>query len=73
MKNILITGIVIALLGAGMLIYQGFSYTTKEEVLKIGPITATAEKEKTIGFPPILGWAMLAGGIGLIVYGARKK
>jgi hypothetical protein len=73
MKNLLVTGIVVALLGAGMLIYQGVTYTTKEEVLKIGPISATAEKEHTIGFPPIVSWALLAAGIGMIVIGVRKK
>ena len=73
MKNLLVTGIVVALLGAGMLIYQGVTYTTKEEVLKIGPITATAEREKTIGFPPIVSWALLAAGIGMIIVGVRKK
>jgi hypothetical protein len=72
-KNLLVTGIVIALLGAGMLIYQGITYTTKEEVLKIGPITAIADKEHTIGFPPLVSWALLAAGIGLIIAGARKK
>jgi hypothetical protein len=73
MKNLLVTGIVVALLGAGMLIYQGVTYTTKEEVLKIGPISATAEKEHTIGFPPVVSWALLAAGIGMIVIGVRKK
>ena len=73
MKNMLVTGIIIALLGAGMLVYQSFTYTTKEEVVKIGPLSATAEKEHTIGFPPFISWAMIAAGIGLIVVGARRK
>jgi hypothetical protein len=73
MKNMLVTGIVIALLGAGMLVYQSFTYTTKEEVVKIGPLSATAEKEHTIGFPPVVSWALLAAGIGLIIIGARRK
>jgi hypothetical protein len=73
MKNLLVTGIVVALLGAGMLIYQGVTYTSKEEVLKIGPITATAEREKTIGFPPFVSWALLVGGIGMIVVGVVRK
>jgi hypothetical protein len=73
MKNQLIVGIVIALLGAGMLVYQSVSFTTKEEVVKIGPISATADKEHTIGFPPVVSWALLAAGIGLIIVGSRRK
>jgi hypothetical protein len=73
MKNQMIVGIVVALLGAGMLAYQGFSFTTKEEVLKIGPITATADKERSVSFPPVIGWVVLAAGIGLIIFGARRK
>ena len=72
MKNQLIAGIVVAVLGFGMLVYQGFSFTTKEEVLKIGPLTATADKERTVSWPPILGWIVLAGGIGLIIFSRRK-
>lgn len=72
MKNQMIAGIVIAILGAGMLVYQGFSFTTKEEVLKIGPLTATADKTRTVDFPPIIGWIVLAGGIGLIIFSRRK-
>ena len=73
MKNQLIVGVVLALLGAGMLAYQSFTYTTKEEVLKIGPLSATAETEHRVGFPPIISWAILAAGLGLIVVGSRRK
>jgi hypothetical protein len=41
-------------------------------VLEVGPIKATAEKEKTIPLPPILGGLALAGGVVLLVVGARR-
>jgi hypothetical protein len=34
---------------------------------------ATAEKEHTINFPAILGWLLVAGGVGVIVLGRPKK
>jgi len=54
------------------LAYQGITYTTREKVLEVGPIKATAEKEKTIPLPPILGGLALAGGVVLLAVGARR-
>ena len=73
MKPIIIVGIALIVLGAALLGYNHYSYTTKEQVLQIGPITATAEKEHTISFPPILGWLLLGGGVCVLVFGASKK
>ena len=41
-------GIALIVLGLAALAYQGFTYTTRETVIDIGPIKATAEREKTI-------------------------
>jgi hypothetical protein len=73
MKSSLVIGIVLIALGAGILGYRQLTYTTTEEVLKIGPISATAEKEHTINFPAVLGWVLLAGGIGVIVFSRGRK
>ena len=43
------------------------TYTSRETVLDIGPIHATADREKTVYFPPVLGGLALAGGIVLLV------
>ncbi|MEO5574433.1 MAG: DUF3185 domain-containing protein [Gammaproteobacteria bacterium] len=55
------------------LAYQGITYTTREKVIDIGPIHATAETEKTIPLPPLLGGLALVGGIVLVVVGAKKS
>lgn len=72
MKTNLILGIALIIIGAAVLGYDHFSYTTTEEVLKIGPITATAEKSHTVYLPAILGWLLVAGGVGVLVFGSRK-
>jgi len=41
-------------------------------VLDIGPLHATAEREKTFPLPPVVGIAAVAGGIALLFVGARK-
>jgi hypothetical protein len=73
MKSTFLAGIVMVVLGAALLGYGYFNYTTTEEVLKIGPITATAEKQHTVTFPPILGWLLVGGGICVLIFGAVSK
>ena len=56
MKPIMLAGIGLILLGIVGLSYNQITYTSKEKILDIGPIQATAEKEKTIPLPPLFGW-----------------
>ena len=72
MKSTLIAGIVMIVLGAVALGYN-YTYTTKETVLQIGPITAVAEKEHTVAVPALLGWLLLGGGIGVVAFAALSK
>jgi hypothetical protein len=73
MKMLTLVGIVLVVLGLAALVYQGITYTTRETVIDIGPITATAERERTFPLPPILGVVVVAGGVALIMAGARKR
>jgi uncharacterized membrane protein len=73
MKTITLTGILLILFGAVILAYQGFMYTKREKVLDLGPIEATKESRKTVPIPPIIGGLALAGGVALVVVGARKS
>jgi hypothetical protein len=73
MKPISLAGIVLVVLGALALAYQGITYTRQEKVIDLGPIHATADKEERIPLPPILGGLALVGGIALLVAGARRK
>ena len=72
MKAATLVGIVLVVIGIVGLLYGGITYTRREKVLDIGPIEATAERRKTIPLPPLLGGLFVAGGIVLIVVGARR-
>ena len=72
MKPVQLLAIVLIVLGVAALAYQGFTYTTRETVIDIGPIKATADREKTIPLPPILGIVAVAGGVALMIAGSRK-
>jgi len=59
-------------LGLISLAYQGITYTTREEIVEIGPFKATKETRKTIPLPPVLGGVALVGGVVLLVIGTRR-
>ena len=73
MKPIMLMGIVLIILGVIALTYHGITYTTREKVLRIGPLEATQEVKKTIPLPPLLGGVALAGGIVLVIIGAKES
>ena len=73
MKSTAMVGVLLALLGAGALVYQGITYTTRETVLDLGPIQATRETTKTMPLPPLLGGMTLLGGVFLIVLGVKRS
>jgi hypothetical protein len=64
-------GIILIVLGLFGLAWGGFTYTTREKVVDIGPIHATRDEKHNVPLPPIAGAAALVGGIVLLV--ARKK
>ena len=73
MKPMTLAGVVLLVLGLVALAYQGFSYRSRETVLDIGPIHATAETEKTVPIPPIAGGAAVVAGVALLIAGSRKR
>ena len=72
MKTTMIVGIILIVLGAAGLAFQGISYTTREKVIDIGGLGITAETRKTIPVPLIAGGLALAAGVGTVVVASRK-
>jgi hypothetical protein len=71
-SGLLLIAVILIAIGVVSLAYQGITYTTREKVLEVGPIKATAEKKKTLPLPPILGGLSLAGGVVLLVAATRR-
>ena len=65
-------GIILIALGMFGLAWGGFTYTTRETVVDIGPIHATRDKTHNIPLPPVAGALALIGGIVLLVAGGRE-
>jgi len=70
---LMIIGIALVVLGLVALAYQGITYTSRETVVDLGPIKATADRQRTIPLPPILGGLALAGGVAVLIGSARSR
>ena len=66
MKSLSVVGIALIMLGMAALAYQGVTYTSRETVIDIGPLHATADRQKTLPLPPVLGILAVAGGVVLL-------
>jgi len=71
-KATTLIGMALIILGVVALVYQGITYTTREKVVDLGPLKITADKDKNIPLPPIVGVLALAAGVALVIVGARK-
>ena len=72
MKTGSLLGLLLVIVGAIALAYQGITYTTHKKVLDIGPIETTKTEHKTIPLPPIVGGLMLLGGIAMLAVGRKE-
>jgi drug/metabolite transporter (DMT)-like permease len=73
MKPMSWMGIVLIVLGALALAYQGINYTRQKKVVDMGPMHVTTETHERIPLPPILGGLAVVGGVVLLVMGAKNK
>jgi hypothetical protein len=73
MRPIAVVGVVLIVLGLVALVYQGINYTSRETVIDIGPVRATADRQRTLPLPPVLGVVGVAGGVVLLMAGVRKR
>ena len=56
---ITLVGIALIILGIVAFAYQGITYTSREKIIDIGPIQATADTQKSIPLSPLLGdWCL---------------
>jgi len=58
---------VLVALGVIALIYGGIGYNKNTTVLDLGGIKATATEHKTLPIAPVVGVALLIGGVALLV------
>jgi uncharacterized membrane protein len=65
-------GLALVILGAVLLIWTGFTYTKKENIIDAGPIQVSADREKSVNWPPYAGGIVLIAGV-IILISSKKK
>lgn len=65
-------GILLIIVGIAGFAFGGFHYTHRKQDARIGSMHISHQQHKTVPIPPILSGIALAGGICLVVVGARK-
>ncbi|HLX80647.1 MAG TPA: hypothetical protein VKS43_08695 [Burkholderiales bacterium] len=73
MKTTIFIGVALLAIGAAVLGYDHYSYTTTETVFQVGSIKATTEETHTVALPAILGWLLVGGGVCVLGFGALSK
>lgn len=59
--------------GGALLAYGGFTTTKRENVIDAGPIKVQADVKRNHQVPPVISWALLGGGVLVLVLGLKKK
>ena len=67
-----IVAIVLIVLGALALGYQGFTYVSREKVVDAGPIQISADRERTVWIPPIVGGVAVVAGLALLLTAGKR-
>jgi hypothetical protein len=73
MRPAVILAIVLIALGIIAIVYQGFTYTTREKVVDIGSVHVMADKTRSVPLPPVLGAIALMAGVVLLATGVGRK
>ena len=72
MSGLRVLAIVFIVAGVLALFVPAINFSTREEVLDVGPIEVTREERRSIPLSPLLGGAAIVIGIGLLVTGKRR-
>ncbi len=60
-------GALLLVLGVVALVYGGVSWTRKDTVIDAGPVEVTADKRESLAVPPLVGLALVVGGLVLVM------
>jgi hypothetical protein len=72
MRGIVWLGVLLLVAGLVGLASPMISYTKTDKVVDIGPVEITAEREKHVPVPPVVGGLAAVAGLVIIVAGSRK-
>lgn len=72
-KWLIVFGVVLLILGVVAVVHPDFTYSKKEEVLKVGPLQTNVERQDSVRVPIGVSILLLVAGVGLVVIGSQAK
>ena len=72
MRGMKLLGVILLVAGLAGLAWPVISYTKTEKVVDLGPVEVTAERQKHVPVPPIVGGLAAVAGLVIIVASSRK-
>lgn len=72
MKPITLVGAALILIGLAALLFKGIPYQSEENNIKLGPIEAEIQQEKTFPVPRLFGVGAAAVGVALVIAGRQR-
>ena len=72
MQGMKLLGVILLVAGLAGLAWPVISYTKTEKVVDLGPVEVTAERQKHVPVPPIVGGLAAVAGLVIIVTSSRK-
>jgi len=73
LRPVTTVGVILAIAGLAALILPYIPFTTQETVVELGPLEASAERERSLPIPPFVGIILLVVGAGLLVFGRSRR
>ena len=64
-------GIALIVVGVLLLAYGGFTFTTKDKVVDMGPVEITKDKKYSLPYAPLVGIGALVAGA-VVMFTAKK-
>jgi hypothetical protein len=71
MRGSVLLGVILLVAGLAGLAWPVITYTKTEKIVDIGPVEVTAEREKHLPVPPIVGGLAAVAGVVIIVTGRK--
>ena len=72
MRGTVLIGVLLLVAGLAGLAWPVITYTKTEKVVDLGPVEVTAEREKHVPVPPIVGGLAAVAGLVIIITSSRK-
>ena len=72
MRGTVLLGVILLVAGLAGLAWPVISYTKTEKVVDLGPVEVSAQREKHVPVPPIVGGLAAVAGLVIIVTSSRK-